>query len=145
MRALRFALTFALALGIAPALRAQVCTVDTSPIRFGVVDLARINHARGRIAISCTAATTVSITITGSAGGSQRAMVGPDGARLYYELFSSLWELTIWGDGQGRGSPVTVTVPAGERVERTVYAVLPAQPGAPPGEYSDQLLVVVDF
>jgi len=121
------------------------CTVDVRPLAFGVVDLGSINHARGTIVIQCDVETDVSVALTSGFGGSQRAMVGPNGARLVYEIFSSLQTLQVWGDGNGYGEPVQVHLQAGERRTLTAYGVVPAQPSVPEGTYSDQLIVVLTF
>ncbi len=121
------------------------CTVDAQPLAFGVVDLGAINHGRGTIVIECDVETEVSVALASGFGGSQRAMVGPNGARLVYEIFSSLQTFQIWGDGSGHGQPVRVHLQAGERRTLTAYGVVPAQPSVPEGTYSDQLIVVLSF
>ena len=121
------------------------CTVDAQPLAFGIVDVGDISYGRGTIIVECDVATDVAITLTGSFGGSRRAMVGPNGARLVYEIFKSLRTLEIWGDGNGHGQPMQLHIEPGERRSLTVFGVVPAQPGVPAGTYSDQLVVVLSF
>ena len=133
----------AAALTLAPLPAAAACTVDTRPVSFGVVDVAKISFSTGRIDIFCDEAVAVSVALAGSGG--QRSMIGPNGARLVYELFTDATYRRVWGDGEGNGAPVQTSVAAGTRQRLTVYGVVPAQPGVPPGQYSSQLVVNVTF
>ncbi len=120
------------------------CTVDARPVSFGAVDVARVTFSTGHIDVFCDEATIVSVALTGTAGG-QRAMTGPGGSRLVYELFTDATYRRVWGDGQGNGSPVQASVAAGGRQRLTVYGVVPAQPGVPAGQYAGQLVIAITF
>ncbi len=132
------------AASVLPPLSARAaCTLDAQPVNFGVVEVTRVSFSTGRIDIVCDETVAVSVALAGNGG--QRAMVGPSGARLVYELFTDATYRRVWGDGQGRGVPVQTTVAAGERRRLTVYGVVPAQPGVPPGQYSSQLVINITF
>ncbi len=135
-------LSLAAFLLVVPPLHAA-CTVDARPVDFGAVDVTRVTFSTGRIDVACDVAVAIAVTL--SDGGAQRAMLGPGGARLVYELYTDATYRRVWGDGQGRGTPVQATVAAGESLRLNVYGVVPAQPSVPEGRYTAQLVISVTF
>ncbi len=134
-------------LALAAAVPAHAaCTVDVVPLDFGTVRLDSITWSRGRVVVSCDAAATVTVALSPGAGSyAMRAMVGPRGARLFYQIYTDQRTYRIWGDGSGGSSTVGATVPAGGRVELTLYGMVPAQPTVPEGSYADSLTVTITF
>lgn len=138
-------LLLALFVALRVTVDARACTVDVSPVSFGTVDLDRINRSNGRIDLECPVDTTAEIAISGQSVGSLRAMSGPGGHLLYYQLAADSGFRRLWGDGGSSGDPVRVGLYAGQRVRVPVYGVVPAQPGVPEGDYSDQLVVTITY
>lgn len=124
---------------------AAACAVDVTPVAFGAVELTRITRANGRIRLDCPVSTTVEVAIGGATAGRLRALLGPGGRVIWYQLAADPGFHRPWGDGTNGGQPVQVTVNAGETQALTIYGVVPAQPGVPPGDYVDQLVVTVTY
>jgi len=122
------------------------CTVDVVPLHFGTVRLDSITWSRGRVGVSCDVAATVEVALSPGAGSyAMRAMVGPRGARLHYQIYTDQRTYRVWGDGSGGSATVTASVPAGGRIELTLHGMVPAQVGVPEGSYSDSLTVTLIF
>ncbi len=128
-----------------PAIVHAACTVDSRPLTFGIVDLGRISFSTGRIEVTCDETTAFTVTLRSSGNSGPRAMTGPAGARLIYEIFTSPSYTLVWGDGSGRGVPVQAQAQAGVPLRLDAYGVVPAQPSVPPGNYTDQLIITLTF
>lgn len=124
--------------------RATGCDVDTRPVAFGNVDLARNSTGTGRVTIECGTAGQVTVEIAAASGGARR-MDGPKAAKLAYELYQDSGRNVRWGSGSGDGSAQPATVKADVPTNLTVYGVVPRQSGVPPGDYTDQLVVTLSF
>lgn len=121
------------------------CQVDTKPVTFGVVDVANRNDSTGEIVLNCSIATSFTIGLSSNGSPTVRAMSGPNGGRLAYDLYTDRTRSTRWGDGGGDGSRVTGTSD-GESTNRiTIYGRVPSQKPVPPGAYNDALTISVDF
>ena len=133
----------AVMLGIgAPAQAA--CTVDLDPVSFGIVDTQRQTSGTGQIVVRCDSAATFAVGIAPGGGGTRR-MLGPDGIRLDYYLFSDAGRSVPWGDGQAIGPPVSASSDGTGQQRLTIYGVIPAQSGVPAGAYEDSLQVTLTF
>lgn len=120
------------------------CQVDTKPVTFGIVDVANRNDSNGEIVLNCSMNTSFAIGLSSDDGPNERSMVGPNGGRLAYDLFTDRTRATRWGDSGG-GSEVA-GISDGESANRfTIYGRVPSQKPVPPGSYSDVLTVSVDF
>lgn len=141
----RLALAIALAGGWArPA--AAVCSVDTQPVSFGIVDPQRQSRGTGEIVVDCDVTTTISVGISPGGGGSGgRRMRGSGGGRLDYYLFADAGHSVPWGDGAAIGNPVTASADGGTAKQLTIYGVIPAQDGIDADEYDDSLQVTLSF
>jgi len=132
------------ALLVASAARAA-CQVDTKPVTFGVVDVANRNDSTGEVVLNCSISTSFAIGLSSNGSAPTRAMSGPNGGRLAYDLYSDRSRSTRWGDGGGDGSRVTGSS-NGESTNRiTIYGRVPSQKPVPPGAYSDAVTITVDF
>ena len=125
---------------------AASCSVEANPVAFGTIDVLRQERGTGEIVVRCDEPTEFRVGLSPGGGGSEgRRMAGPDGARLDYSLFADAGYSIPWGDGQAIGNSRT-GVSDGEGPQRlTVYGIIPAQPGAIPGEYTDSLQVTLSF
>ncbi len=145
MRPRRWLIPLAVLLGLVAAPARAACTVDVTPLAFGTVRLDTITWSRGRIVVRCDTAASVTIALSPGFGTyALREMVGPRG-RLRYQIYTDQRSYRVWGDGSGGSVTVTVSVPAGGRVELPLYGMVPAQTGVPEGSYSDSLTVTVSF
>lgn len=142
MRRLLTALPVVALLAATPA---RACTVDVSPLEFGIVELQRISRGTGRIVLECASTVVVEIALSGNTSGGLRSMVGPGGAVIRYLVASDSGFRRPWGDGGAAGQPVRVAVHAGQEARLTIYGVVPAQPSVPEGDYADQLVLTVTY
>lgn len=124
---------------------ARACTVDIRPLAFGIVDLSRINRNQGEIRLLCETTTIAEVAISGTVSGGLRPLQGPQGRTIWYQIAADSGFRRPWGDGGAGGDPVRVAVNGGTRTTLTVYGVVPAQPGVPEGDYTDQLVVTVTY
>lgn len=135
----------ALVLGLAGPAQAM-CSIELSPVTFGVVDLTRRSGGTGEVVVRCDVASSFAVAISPGHGGSgTRRMSGPGGSRLDYQLFSDAGRSVPWGDGTSEGPPVTSSSNGNGLRRLTIYGAVPAQPGATPGEYLDSLEVTLTF
>ena len=125
-----------------PALGA--CQVDTKPVTFGVVDVGNRNDSNGEIVLNCSIGTSFAIGLSSNGSSSARAMAGPNGGRLAYDLFTDRTRAMRWGDGGG-DSEVTGSSDGESASRFTIYGRVPSQDPVPPGAYSDVLTVSVTF
>ena len=128
----------------APLAAFAACQVDGRAVAFGSIDVTRKNVGVGDLTVDCDQPVGFEIGIARSGSG-ERAMRGPGGARLRYDLFSDSGHNRLWGDDNADGDRRAGTSDGGQRVKLPVYGVVPAQPGTPPGDYTDQLAVTLYF
>ena len=131
-------------LGISAPARAA-CTVDLDPVSFGIVDTQRQTTGTGQIVVRCDSAATFAVGIAPGGSGGTRRMLGPDGTRLDYYLFSDAGRSVPWGDGQAIGPPVSASSDGTGQQRLTIYGAIPAQSGIPAGSYEDSLQVTLTF
>lgn len=122
------------------------CTVSATGVSFGVIDpLAVADHAStGSVTVSCDTLTGYGIALGPGAGTyDQREMTGTAGV-LQYNLYDSSARDRVWGDGNGTTVTVNASADSGGRTH-TVYGLVPYQPAAVPGSYSDTITVTVSY
>ncbi|MDH5229158.1 MAG: spore coat U domain-containing protein [Gammaproteobacteria bacterium] len=125
---------------------ASACTVETTPIDFGIYDGTE-SSTTGTIAVTCNQGVAYKVGLNSGMhyDGANRAMANSVGDPLLYRL---TYIGNDWGDnlvtdtypadavdGLGAGSPTTYTVDA------QVWSNQPA----PPGVYTDTVTVTVAF
>jgi spore coat protein U-like protein len=121
------------------------CSVDLEPVSFGAVDTQRQTSGTGQVVVRCDTAATFAVGISPGGGGGARRMLGPDGVRLDYYLFSDAGRSVPWGDGQAIGPPVSASSDGTGQQRLTIYGAIPAQSGIPAGAYDDNLQVTLAF
>ncbi|MFL5337073.1 MAG: spore coat U domain-containing protein [Geminicoccaceae bacterium] len=121
------------------------CSVDLEPVSFGVVDTQRQTSGTGQVVVRCDSAATFDVGISPGGGGGTRRMLGPDGVRLDYYLFSDAGRSVPWGDGQAIGPPVSASSDGTGQQRLTIYGAIPAQFGIPAGAYDDSLQITLTF
>ncbi len=130
------------------------CTITTSPVNFGNYDPVVANASAdllgtGTVTVACTKGTQATIGLStgqnsGQASGTTRAMAGPNGNYLSYELYQDSGRATVWTDS---GSGLLTTPPAPNKNARdfTVYGRVPAGQDVEAGNYSDTVTATVNF
>ncbi len=122
------------------------CSVELSPVTFGVVDLTSRSRGTGEVVVRCDVAGSFAVAIANGRGGKgSRQMTGPGGAKLDYRLFSDSGRSISWGDGAAEGQPVVGSSDGSNPERLTIYGAVPAQSGIPPGEYLDSVEVTLSF
>ena len=141
-----------------PAEATVSCTVNPAPLAFGrftPIDNA-VHDSDTTIAVDCVSdvgseQATVTVALDGGTGGQvSRRQMRFSGSGLRYNIFTDPARSTVWGDG-GSGITPGAMLPlsvAGQpqRQEFTAYGRVEAgQSTAPPGDYTDSLLVTVTY
>ena len=153
-----FAVACFLILSVADAYAA--CTVSTTPVSFGSYDVLSPTplDSNGSVTVDCGIGAAppnppVDVLITmgqspNSGSFSPRKMknaMGPD--LLNYNLYSDSTRISIWGDGIGGTSVVTLRKvnKNAPPVVITVYGRIPAGQDVSAGSYSDTLIVTITW
>ena len=71
-------------------------------------------------------------------------MIGANGGRLEYRLFSDAGRNIPWGDGVAEGMPVAGSSDGVASKRLTIYGAVPAQ-DVGPGEYVDSVEVTLTY
>jgi len=139
---------------------AAVCTVSATPTVFGAYDTLYASHLQinSAITVACIVAVgslqaipyNISLGVSASSGTMTRAMAGPLGARLQYNLFTNAAYATVWGNGaQGSQSVASSVTPLSLGTvalqSHTVYGRIPALQAVRVGAYTDAIVVTVDY
>jgi spore coat protein U-like protein len=124
---------------------ASACQVDVVGVTFGEIEAGRSKDSTGRITITCPSAGSYLVGISPGLGGSERRMMGPDGASLRYELYQDAGRNFPWGDDQSIGGALGGVSDGLHPDTYTIYGRVPAQTGKLPGSYMDSLLVTLSF
>ncbi|MCX7982833.1 MAG: spore coat U domain-containing protein [Syntrophales bacterium] len=126
------------------------CTVSTTGIAFGnysPIDITPVD-SQGIITITCNTneRTTTAIGPSPNSGGfNPRKMKQTGGSELLnYNLYTDASRSTIWGDGTGGTRTVTQRVNR-TTVNLTVYGRIPAGQDVSVGQYSDILVITVNY
>ena len=118
------------------------CSVDTTGIAFGAYDTFHVAplDGVGSVTVACDSAYTILLG-GGSGGVGDRRMQGSR-FTLQYNLFVDASRSIVWGDGSSGSS--TVAGSAGQHTH-TVYGRIPARQNVGGGNYSDSLIISVNF
>ncbi|MBV9930631.1 MAG: spore coat protein U domain-containing protein [Alphaproteobacteria bacterium] len=127
------------------------CTVSTSAVAFGNVDVTsgQAVQGTGSVSVTCTNGTAWSAAADAGAGSgadlSHRKMAS--GANLLgYSLFIDSSRTQLWGDGVEGATSTFSGTGTGSAQIKTVYGLIPAgQTGAPAGEYADTVQVTISY
>lgn len=122
-----------------------VCTVSTTALAFGSYVPTAASLGTGTVTVTCTNTAPYQISLDAGANAdvtSRRMAFGAE--RLSYTLYSNAARTTLWGDGTTFGSRVSATGSGGAQA-RTVYGTIPAGQAPAPGNYSDSVLVTVEY
>lgn len=132
-----------------PVPAAEECHLRGNDIYFG-------NYTSGQsrpletvmgMTVGCTASVRLSVSVSPSPDSPSfeyRMMrhQGGDNASLRYQLYTD-WSRSIpWGDGTGGSRPIVQTIEENGTVD--VFCTVFANQDAPPGDYSDDILVTFD-
>ncbi|GAB4431555.1 MAG: hypothetical protein OHK0040_00950 [bacterium] len=129
---------------------AQTCSLtNISDVNFGLYDVANATptDTMGSATLTCTA--NINATITLSSGlyannFTSRYMKNQIfGDLLAYNLFTNVNRTSIWGDGTGGSSSVTIRVNRNKPPTLTIYARIYAQQNVSIGNYSDTVIITV--
>ena len=126
------------------------CSVSTSPVAFGSVDvLAGSNFdATGGVTVTCTNGTPWSAAagLGTGAGATYASRKMTSGANLLnYSLYTNAARTTVWGDGSG-GTATVSNTGSGVAQNFTVYARVPlGQTSVATGAYADTVQVTVTY
>jgi spore coat protein U-like protein len=143
-----------------PVQAASTCALIATPLVFGNYNptggpAVQINAI---FTVSCLTTTlplapvNFQISIGRGSGNSPltRAMVGPVGSQLQYNVYTSPSYANVWGDGSsgstavsGRVTPLALGIPA--IATYTAYGRVPGQQSVRTGVYTDSLLVTIDY
>jgi spore coat protein U-like protein len=130
------------------------CTVSADPMSFGSFSpLSGPVDAVGSIDVDCFGLTTsldsISIELSAGVSGSYAPRELKSGADvLAYNLYTDPARTIIWGDGAQGSSPRVVQNQLSLLIWTTtapVYGRVASSPLAPPGVYSDTIIVTVEW
>jgi spore coat protein U-like protein len=137
------------------------CSASTTAVAFGTYDLLATtpDDSVGNVTVVCTyvsgGTSQVGFTVAlsaGNAGNYAQRQLKSGTAVLGYNLFTDSARSQVWGNG-GAGTTVasgsfTIGPGAGNRRREASYPVygrVPALQDAPPGSYSDSIVVTLAF
>lgn len=132
------------------------CTVTADPLDFGDINpLDGAQNGEGEIEVDCTGIAELHPTMvvrmqSGDHGTIPARKMKMDNANYYldYNIYTTSQRNTVWGNGT-TGSTVTVTgnlLVIGHWVQaRAVHALVSPTTATRPGEYSDHVVVRIDW
>ncbi|MBV9883503.1 MAG: spore coat protein U domain-containing protein [Sphingomonadaceae bacterium] len=127
------------------------CTVSTSPVAFGNVDVTSGQAVQGTGSVSVTCTNGTAWTAAADAGAGSGADLATrkmaNGADLLnYGLFTDAARTQPWGDGVEGATALFSGTGTGTPQTDTVYGLIPAgQTGVPAGDYADTVQVTVSY
>lgn len=139
---------------------AATCTVAATPLAYGGYDplYASPVQVNATVTVSCLVVVgplnpigySVALGTSATTGTMARAMAGPLGARLQYNLYTSAGYSTVWGDGSGgtqtvAGSVTPLSLGAGVSRNHVISGNVPALQSVRVGAYADSIVVTVDY
>ncbi len=137
-----------------------ICTTIATPTVFGVYDTLYASPVliNSTITVACTVTLaalnpipyTISLSTSGTSNTMARAMAGPLGSLLQYNLFTSASYATVWGNGTAgtqtvAGSVTPLSLASLVQQNHTVYGRIPALQTVRVGVYLDSITVTVDY
>jgi len=130
-----------------PARAAGICTSLTpSGVSFGTYNplSGTVVKGAGTIRYTCIANSPVISLSAGSSGTfSNRAMLGPAGNKLLYNIYRDAALTQVWGDGSA--GTYTVAGGTGFNVSVSMYGAIFASQDVAPGAYADTITVVINY
>lgn len=141
---------FALLLALWPtAARAASCTLSSTSLSFGAYDVFATapTDSTATLTYRCSGNADIAIGITRGRSTTYNPREMAKGTeRLSYNLYLDPARTTVWGDTTG-GTQVyfDTRVPNNRNVMATVYGRIPAGQDVSAGDYTDTVLVVVEF
>lgn len=125
---------------------APVCSVSAVPLGFGAYNPAYADLATATISVNCSNTAPYQVGLGGgnSLNGTTRRMAGPSGNYLTYQLYRDSSRAVAWGDGSALGARVSGTGSGGSQ-GLTVYGRIPAGQYTVVGDYSDSVVVTVEY
>ncbi|MBL7249291.1 spore coat protein U domain-containing protein [Alloalcanivorax marinus] len=137
----RATLTALLALAAAPAL---ACSVTSTGLRFGTIDplAGQAATATASVNVDCPEAGGYTLTVSPGHGDYAERYLLAGERRLFYNVYADPAHGQVVGDGGGVSVAVSGDGPA---TTHTLHGLMPAQPGAVPGVYTDQLVITVSY
>jgi len=127
------------------------CNISVGPLVFGPYDPVEANRTTALdgatvVNLTCTKGTIAEITMDDgrhAPAGNQRAMAGPGGQTLQYELYLEAARATRWGlSGAGLRLPASASTAFRAL---TVYGRVPPGQDVQVGTYEDEVVVSVRF
>jgi len=123
------------------------CRVSAPDLVFGTAPLvAEFQPVRQSVAVDCSLGTAFAVSFTAGTGGASRpwrAMTGPRGVRLEYNIYRP--DGTVWDEASALsgGTGTGALVPG--QLQTYTARINPAQPDPPAGAYGDTVSLVVTF
>lgn len=123
------------------------CRVSAPDLTFGTAPLAASFVAvRQSVAVDCSLGTSFAVSFTAGSGGASRpwrAMTGPRGARLEYNIYRP--DGTVWDEASplSGGAGTGALIPG--QLQTYTARINPAQADPPAGTYTDTVSVIVTF
>jgi len=124
--------------------RAASCVASSAGVNFGEYDpfAAAALASVGLIDLHCDGSVAAEVSLSSGQGTyAERQLVAGANA-LAYNLFTSSQLVSVWGDGVG--STTTVTV-AGSDVALPVYGLIAPRQNVPAGTYSDIIVISITY
>jgi spore coat protein U-like protein len=127
------------------------CTLSTSPVAFGNVDVTSGSNvdATGSIGVTCTSGTAWDASAdagsgTGATLDTRKMTSGTN--LLNYVLYTDSARSTVWGDGVDSATSLISDTGSGVEQTKTIYGRVPSgQTGVPAGSYADTVAVTVTY
>ena len=127
------------------------CTISSTPMSFGNYSSGSATVVTSTSTLSANCALLTSYTISLSKGAassfSPRTMTMSSGGTTYmldYNLYTTVTDTNIWGDGTSGTSTVS-GVGTGLTQSITVYGSIPAGQSVAVGSYSDSIVATITF
>jgi spore coat protein U-like protein len=133
----------------AQAAAANRCTLNVTPLRFGLYNpISPVDgSSTGTIDYNCTGSTPITILLSAGSGSFAARQMRQGANALAYNLFLDAGGTQIWGDGTGGSQFFSDPAPRANTPNAvTIFGRIPArQTRAHIGAYSDRIVVTIIF
>jgi spore coat protein U-like protein len=119
------------------------CEIDPATLAFGNYDPLADRDAQGTITVRCTSGTNYSIGLGGT--NADRAMSGPNGDTLNFELYTDADRIEAWENATAVSGTATTAAGGLTVYTETVYGRIPAGQQVSTGGYNGTLAMTVNF
>jgi spore coat protein U-like protein len=119
------------------------CTIDAATLAFGDYDPLLGRDAEGTVTVRCTHGTDYSIGLGGT--NADRAMSGPNGDTLNFDLYTDAARIEAWENATTVGGTATIAAGGLTAYTETVYGRIPAGQQVSTGAYNGTVAMTVDF